>query len=241
MNHSHLYIPARHEQGFTLIEVILAVTVTAVITAALFTSMGGAFRTRSQAEDALSGRDAARAAVTFIRNDLHGVPPAGGRIGGVFIGEDQRESGNAEADRLTYVTTNPALKSDQDLADLRQIELELRRSADEPDYFYLARMVTGNLLAVQTPEPDVQVIARRVVSMSLRYYDAGVWRQEWDSTQRDNQIPGAVELTLVTAPKLSRTPQDDRDREDSYITTTQIIRLPAAQEAVTDGGINLGF
>ena len=237
----HATAPSRRSSGFTLLEVILAVAVTAIVTAALFTTMSGTFKMRRQAEDHLNGRDTARAVVTVIREDLQSVPPAGGRISGVFIGEDDSGMNQSDADRLIYITANPRLKSAQDLADLRQVELRLMESSDDPDHYVLGRMVTGNLLATITPEPELQVLARRVVSMNILYFDGNDWLNEWDSTERDNELPSAVEIVLVTAPQLSKEPEDDEERELSYLTTTQIIRLPAA-EATAAGGINLqGF
>lgn len=235
--------PRNRAAGFTLLEVILAVMVTAIVTAGLFASMSGVFKTRRQVEDHLSGRDASRAAVTLIRQDLQCVPPAGGRISGVFIGEDETGMNSVDTDTLTYVTANPALGSDQDFADLRQVELRLLESSEDPDHYVLARLVTGNLLATTTPEPSLQVLARRVVSMDVQYYDGGEWLDEWDSTELDNEIPAAVQVVLTLAPELSKDPKDDEEREQAYITTTQIIRLPAAETATgsDDGGINLGF
>ena len=227
----------RARSGFTLLELILAVTITAVVSAALFTSLSGAFRARQKIEDNLSGRDSARAVLAMMRTDLQCVPPAGGRISGVFEGVDERGAGNADADQLSYVTANVSLASSQDVADLRQVELRLVTTADDPDYFVLTRRVTGNLLATVTPQPEVQVLARRIVSMNVQYFDGGEWVDEWDSAEQDNEIPQAVEIVLVTAPILSKTPEDQDDLLQTYLTTSQIVRLPAAPE-VESSGIN---
>lgn len=228
----------RRRAGFTLLEMILAIAVTAVVSAALFATMSGTFKTRRQAEDHLSGREAARAAIQIIRTDLQCVPPAGGRISGVFLGEDRSGMNNGGADALTYITANSNLKSAQDFADLRQVELRLLESSIEDDTYVLGRLVTGNLLAITTPTPELQILARRVLSMNIQYFDGNDWLDEWDSTERDNELPAAVEIVLVTAPQLSKEPEDAEERELTYITTTQVIRLPAA-EAVDTGRINL--
>lgn len=220
---------------------ILAIVVTAIVSAALFATLSGAFKTRRQVEDHLAGREAARAVIQIVRSDLQCVPPAGGRISGVFLGEDNSGMNNADTDTLTYITANSNLASGQDLGDLRQVQLRLLESSEEQDYYVLGRMITGNLLATITPEPELQVLARRVVSMNVQYFDGSDWLDEWDSTDRDNDLPAAVELELVTAPSLSKEQQDDETRELTYITTTQLIRLPAAEAIETDG-INLqGF
>lgn len=229
----------RSRAGFTLLELILAMTVTAVVSAVLFTSLSGSFKTRKNAEDHLAGRAMARHVIAILRKDWLSIPSAGGRISGVFIGEDESGMNNADADTLTYITSNQELASDQDLADLRQVDLRLLRSNEDPDYYVLTRLVTGNLLATTTPSPAVQVIARRVVSMNLQYYDGGEWLDEWDSVDRENEIPLAIEVVLVIAPELNTELVEDDERERSYLTSTQVVRLLLAEE--TTEGIELGF
>lgn len=225
----------RHASGFTLLEVILAITITAVVSATLFTSLSGAFDMRRQVEEHLSGRETSRAVMAILQADLEAVPRAGGRISGVFMGESDTGMNNADTDAMLYVTANPALRTDQDLADLRQVELRLLKSKDDEDYYVLARLVTGNLLARTVPEPAVQVLARRVVSLDLKYYDNGEWIDEWNSTLRENAIPQAVQVVLVIAPEWRDEPEDEDERQAKYITTTQVFRLPAAEEST--GGL----
>lgn len=236
-------IPKHPPRAFTLLEVVLAVAVTGIISAALFTSMSGAFKARRQVEENLLSKESARSAMTVIRADLLCIPPAGGRISGVFKGEDDAGPGNQDADLMSYITANPGLRSEQDLADLRQVQLRLLQSQEDSDHYVLARLVTGNLLARSTPEPTVQVLARRVVSLSLQYFDGGEWLSEWDSTLRENELPIAVQVVLVVAPQLSRQPRSEQEKQSSYFTISQVFRLPAALDATTtgDSGINLGF
>lgn len=239
MRSTRTHNPIRRRAGFTLLEIILAVMITGIVSAGLFASMSGTFKMRRQVEDHLSGRESARAVVTLIRGDLQAVPPAGGRISGVFAGEDETGRNNVDTDQLSYVTSNRVLPSDQDFADLRLVELRLLESGEDPDYYVLGRLVTGNLLASITPEPDLQIIARRVVSMNLRYFADGIWLNTYASDENDNELPAAVELTLVIAPELSRPPEDQDELEKTYITCRQIIRLPASE--IEAGDFNLGF
>ena len=62
----------------------------------------------------------------------------------------------------------------------------------------LVRQVQRNLLAqVESGEPDEEaVICRNVRSFFLRYYDGQQMLQAWDSTQLNNALPMAVEVTL---------------------------------------------
>jgi len=61
----------------------------------------------------------------------------------------------------------------------------------------LVRKVIPNLLSPQAPNPDVEVICRGVGGFNLRYYDGTQWNDTWDSTQQQNVLPNAVEVTLT--------------------------------------------
>jgi len=232
----------RARQGFTLLEMILAVTITAVISVAMFTSLEVAFKTRDQAEDRLAGRQAARATLDLLAADLLAVPEPTGRIAGPFVGIDQRMGAAREADTLSYVTAAVALPTGDDLGDMRGVELALVDDPIVPDQRVLVRYVTTNLLASTTPEPTAQVLARGVVAFNIRYFDGGDWLNEWDSAEQENALPIAVELTLTVRPERQR--QDDDDgfglAEDHDIRMVRLVKLPAAPQPESSGGAGFG-
>jgi hypothetical protein len=61
----------------------------------------------------------------------------------------------------------------------------------------LTRRIMRNLLTQQVEEPEEEILCRNVRSFSLRYWDGTMWQDTWDSTQLENALPLAVEMTLV--------------------------------------------
>lgn len=228
----------RVRHGFTLLEMILAVTITAVISVAMFTSLEIAFKTRDQAEDRLAGRQAARATLDLLAADLAAVPAPTGRIAGPFVGVDQRMGAARDGDTLRYVTAAVALPTGEEMGDLRSVELVLEEDPADPDQRVLVRYVTTNLLASTVPDATPQVLARGVIAFNIRYFDGGDWLDDWDSAQQDNALPNAVELTLTVRPERKR--GDEDDAEDHDIRMVRLIQMHAAPQ-IESSGVDGGF
>ena len=152
--------------GFTLLELILAITVTAIISVTLFASLRIAFDVRENAEDRLAGRVAARVTLDLIALDLAAAPAPTGRIAGPFVGSNERMGISRDADTLTFITAAIALPAQSDLGDLRSIELALVDDPINTDTRMLVRYVTSNPLSTTTPEPTAQILARGVISFN---------------------------------------------------------------------------
>lgn len=242
LNRRHRSMP-----GFTLLEVILATLVTAIISAALFGSMSVAFKARDSATDQLAQKADTRAAIEAIRRDLMAIPQPTGLTAGPMVGIDSFIGSGADADYLAYSTAGGkrALDEDELGTGLEQVVLFLTEDPNDPALNLLVRSSTRNALATTTPEPTQQVLARRVVSMSLRYYDGSSWLDEWDSADLDNDLPLAVELALVLRPEPKQGDDDEIYWSENDVTVAVLIPVPASHMDVTSdgglGGFNLGF
>jgi hypothetical protein len=60
----------------------------------------------------------------------------------------------------------------------------------------IVRRVTENLLAPVEPVPVDEVLCRGVRSFRLRYFDGTQWVDSWDSTDYQDELPPAVEVTI---------------------------------------------
>ncbi|MFI4859632.1 MAG: type II secretion system protein GspJ [Phycisphaerales bacterium JB063] len=229
--------PHPRRAGFTLLEMILAVTVTAIISASMFVSLKIAFDTRERADDRLAGRHAARVLLDRVATDLEGVPQPTGRIATEFIGSDTRMGAGRDADSIAFVTSATALPTDKAMGDLRGVEYTLVSDPDDDATNMLVRLVTDNLLASTTPEPTAQLVARGVVSFNARYFDGGDWLDAWESAEQDNTLPTAIEITLTIRPKLNHI--DERDAlEDHDIVIVRIVHPHSAPLPTTSAGID---
>lgn len=68
-------------------------------------------------------------------------------------------------------------------------------SRDRPALM-VVRRVTENLLAPVEQPPADEILCRGVSGFRLRYFDGFQWVDSWDSTQYEDQIPPAVEVTI---------------------------------------------
>jgi prepilin-type N-terminal cleavage/methylation domain-containing protein len=201
----------QHRSAFTLIELIVAMGMVAILSVVLYSSLRIAFRARESADKAIEPARTAELAMEFIRTDLQNAltpnpnaatpntttttPPTA--VTGPFIGTDGKDGRGHDADDLIFFSTSDAPLHVDANGDIKQIELAVVQ-APRTDEYVLVRRVTPNLLAPTTPNPDEEVVCRGVGGFNLRYYNGSAWSDTWDSTQTqyDNTLPVAVEVTL---------------------------------------------
>lgn len=241
-----------HLCGFTLLEVIVAMAVVAMIAAALFASLTVAFRARQSAERGLAHIRQARVTMDLLGKDLQGALPPTGILAGAFIA--QPDATGQEMDSLEFFSVAPPGPAIEGAGDVQRVLLsvmtpeELAEPITEPDtldareqgpslkpltdinspQYLLVRSVTRRLLAPVTPQPSRQVIARHVRAFVVRFYDGTQWLDTWDSTTLDNTLPLAVEITLTID---TPTGNGATAAQDKPYTLVRIYPLACANEA----------
>ena len=209
----------RMRQGFTLLEMLVALAIMGVLATSLCMSLHIAFRARRSAEAALAPANALTLALDFVRRHIESALPPTGVLAGAFVGEDKADgSTGINSDTLTFFTNVGDATGAQ--SDIRKVQLALVESDDGASRA-LALLVTTNLLATETPEPTQEILCRQVAGLSLRYFDGSDWYDSWDSTTRDTALPLAVEVTL----KLKIEGESD---ETPTHAVTQIFSLPCS-------------
>ncbi|MCL2645875.1 MAG: type II secretion system protein GspJ [Phycisphaerales bacterium] len=231
----------RHSKAFTLLELILALTLTVGVTAILGSSLYTAFRAKGAIEKAV---DAARASSTAADIIAHEIPlalppspsnaPSGevqlpgsntnlqnGTLIGPFEGTDQT---------LDYFISGNEPKADLQ-GDVREV-IYLLVPDDTPATSsvtagtqLLVRRVETNLLQDNPDIPPDEILAKDVLNFTLQYYDGNDWYDAWDSTQQSNRLPLAVQFTIELAPL--------RPGQPSRI-ETRTVPLPLATPSSTD-------
>lgn len=191
--------PLGRTAGFTLLELLTALAITAMISVTLFACLRIAFKARSAVEIGLEPTRTADLAFDFLRADFESVLPASGTLAGPFIATDLPSAGGADADSIQMCSLGNGAADFNQLgvaSEVRRVELFIDNDPDNSNQQVLIRRVTGNLLATVEPPPFDEVICRGITGMNLRYFDGTDWQDSWDSTQRDSEIPAAVEVTL---------------------------------------------
>ncbi len=187
----------RPPAGFTLLEVLFAMGMVSIVAVSLFASLGTAYRAREHARAAMDPVHAVHVALEMAGEDLRGALPPAGILAGSFLGVRGTE-GAGLADALEFYRVAPLSPAADRLrrsGGVEKVELSLGLLAGDP-LPVLLRKRTANLLSPRTEEPEAEVLCRHVTSFGARYFDGTEWQEGWDSTTRENVLPGAVQLYL---------------------------------------------
>jgi len=205
-------------RAFTLIEMLVALALTAVLAGSLYMSLHISLGARKRIRAAVVPVRSAATALDLVQRDLYSALPPTGILAGAFIGtDDQAAVGGADGDSMEFYALADARGGDG----IRKIEFALVLSEDATDNT-LVRRVTENLLAPETPEPTEEILSRNVTSLNFRYFDGTVWTDTWDSGAVDNILPAVVEAIIALRPEAS-----DKGESETY-KLTRVLMLPCA-------------
>jgi len=209
MNAAASHRPPSHSRGFTLLELLVALTISAIVAISLFTSLHVVFKARENSMQVLAPVGSANLAMEMIKADIQAALPeaaatstTSGLTGGIstqtttatpLIGpfEGQQGGGQSGGDALYFYSTGYSPPHQSGIGEVKQIGLMMEQ---KNNVMCLVRQVWSNLLSpqVQTLTPDEEVICRYVQNFVLQYYDGTQWVTSWDSTQYNNSLPVAV-------------------------------------------------
>jgi type II secretion system protein J len=201
MNHreSSLDRP-RQASGFTLMEMLLALAVSAIVLAGIGGVFYSAVRLRERTAALVDEAAPLQQALAFVRRDLRGVVPPGGVLQGDFK-SGTLSSGVVQGYGLQFCTTTGVIRDEVPWGDIQEITYELRDPTERNNTGGkdLIRIVTRNLLATATQDASDQWLLGNVQSLEVACYDGTEWRESWDSSMGDTNLPVAVRLRLQLA------------------------------------------
>ncbi len=192
------------EHAFTLIEMILAIGVAAIVLITVCTVFFAAIRLRDATQDAVDNAKPADQALAIMKRDLECVvTPTNGTtkvMSGDFRVGDITSSGNNEPVAIEMFTATAELSDKEPWADIQRVTYELRdptgRTRQGKD---LIRSVTRNLLSATTPQVEDQWMMSGVQSINFSCYDGVQWWSTWDTTgliSDNTNLPVAVRVDI---------------------------------------------
>ena len=187
-------------QAFTLVEVMLALAVSGIVLAAIGGVFFSAIRLRERTVAALEQTTPLNQALWFMNRDLRGTLPPGGILAGDFKDGAVNDIGGTGFG-LQFCTTTGVLGDQKPWGDVQQIIYELRDatpSAGRPGK-NLIRNVTRNLLATTVVGAEDQILLGNVQSVQFSCYDGMDWRDTWDTSLTDTNLPLAVRIRIQLA------------------------------------------
>ena len=208
--------------AFTLLELLVALAMAAIIAGSLYSGLRIGFRARTSAEAEVEPIRTAELATALLRADFESARATTGTLSGAFVGTDNTGNSGLAADSVDFYTlgnpTDPVATAAAASAgtnagpasmvgptngpvatsEARRVQIGLAPYAgpNGAGEQVLVRRVITNLLSQVEPEPYEEILCRGVRALNIRYFDGTTWQDSWDSTQLENNIPSAVELTL---------------------------------------------
>jgi type II secretion system protein J len=198
MSREIIQLRHRHHSGFTLLELMLALMIVAFLVPILYNSLRGGFRVKADAETAVEPARTAEAAMDWLRTDFaNSVPPSTSArsLQGPFTGTDGKDDRGCDGDDVQFFTTADSPLHDINNGEVKSIELTIITAPS--GQHVLVRYAVRDLISSFAPNPDVEVICNGIDGFNVRYFDGTNWTDTWDSTQEDNVLPAAVEITIT--------------------------------------------
>lgn len=181
-----------------MIEVLLALTIGAIVLIAVSMAFTGAMRLRDHAEANMDQSLPAEHAMDLIRRDLKNAVAPGFILAGPL--QSGAFQGGVDAnDGIQIYTTTGLITPNQPWAEIQKVSYGLQSSSDSTNGSKdLIRAVTRNLLATGPEDEDDQYVMSGVQSLTFSYYDGSEWLDTWDDTTQTN-LPFAVRVNLQLA------------------------------------------
>lgn len=216
----------RQTRGFTLLEMLVAIAMVAIITASLYSALYVGFRAQRSATRAVEPARAATLTLQLLEQDIEGAMSPTGILAGQFLGTDAQ--GLDGADGLSFYSSANVPSDGESGADTRHVEFVVAAALDDAQPALLRR-VTSNLLPSNAPLIREQVLCRNVKAFNLRYYDGTQWLDSWDSTAQGDLLPLGVEVQIEFTLPVT----DLRDTEARFYRMRRVFEIPCGRTAAS--------
>lgn len=214
------------EAGFTLIEVLLAIGITATVMLTVGTTFHIMLNARDVVDDLAESSEAGPRILKLIERDLRGLWTYNVRNNAVFRGV-QADVNGRDADRMSFLTTTDSVGTVQDLESnahrttLCEVGYLFKPNPRFREVFELWRRedpMVDDDLTTQGDQGTFQLVYDRVKSFRVRYYDTLGWEAEelfeWDSAKED-RLPKRIMIEFtIERKRSSRNVVSDVEVED---------------------------
>lgn len=213
-------------RGFTLIEVLLATSLSTVIALAVASVLSTQMTARKRIHERSDRRALLSSVDRRLRADLRAVVPPGGLYAAGLVGQDEVSAGGGEdllpaglqgaaaqattpngepvpldqRDQLVLAVWPGASAFGEELEDgqgaLWQVTYRIDDDPETEERGLVREVARVRDLAVGTDPEPVEQLCPEVIAMNVTYFDGQDWQETWDSGASDT-LPTAVAIDLV--------------------------------------------
>jgi len=183
-------------------EVMLALMVSAIVLAGVGGVFYSAIRLRDRTAAMLDESTPLHQALTFLRRDLQGALPSGGLY--ALVGDFKNEQlggGIGQNYHLQFFTSTGTINDNTPWGEVQEVSYELRDPVARTSGTgrELIRSVNRNLLATGMQEQNDQFLLGNVQSLEFACYDGSDWRESWDTSLSETNLPSAIRVRIQLA------------------------------------------
>ena len=193
---------ARRHHGFTLVELVAAMSVTVLVVGSTGIILRTVAVARQRVERQMATQQEARQALGAIVTALNNAHRPLGEDPPLLDGVDGW-LGDTPADRIRFFTiSHRVVRPGQPESELRQVEFVLSES-DDPDA--LGAILKRRMDPTLNGEPDfggvVEHLADNVLELDIHYHDGREWLEEWPLERRAWPTAIRIRLTVIADPQ----------------------------------------
>jgi type II secretory pathway component PulJ len=181
-------------------EMLLALAVSAIVLAGMGGVFFSALRLRERAAAMLDDARPLHHAITSLRRDLKGALPPGGLLAAGFrCGAVSAALGQSLG--IQFATTTGLIQDQSPWSEVQEVTYELRvpGAGGTKQGKDLIRTTTRNLLSTTTLDYHEEWLLGGVERLEFECYDGWQWREYWDTSLGDTNLPVAVRVRLQMA------------------------------------------
>lgn len=233
MNQTQRNGPRRGDLGFTLLEVLLAVSISAGAIVMVGTTFEATVRAKDSVENLANSTSMGPRIMSLIERDLSGLWHHNITDNKVFVGRNM-DLGGIEADRIDFLTTTDAVgyvvdsNSNEHRPSICEVGYWLRPHPRYPELLQLWRredpMVDDDLIR----GGQFQLVCDRLKMFKILYFETVGFEAEekfeWDSSKEDS-LPRRIQIEFVVEPlRTNRNAEAAFEIEDDETTERRFVR-----------------
>jgi general secretion pathway protein J len=185
-DHRHRIIGLRGHRGFTLIEVLVAVLIFALLTAAAYASVDTLLRSRQALHARAQSLQQLQTAMSRIERDLRQAMavPVRDEYGEVLA----LLRGNSSAIEFTRAGFSNPLG--QTRARIEHVQWALQdQTLNRASFAVLDRAINS--------KPQIVPMLNSITGVSFRYFDGAQWRNQWPRPDAPAELPKLLPIAVV--------------------------------------------